>query len=88
MKSVNVTEVSLPELIAAIEETVVDRLSEARAESSKKSSPMDIEEAAEFCQCKPVSIRKAVSEHRLKHYKPLGKLLFFQEDLINWIKSK
>ena len=49
---------------------------------------MDVEGAAKFLKTTKGGIYGLVHKHKIPHYKPLGKKLYFMKlDLLDWVKS-
>lgn len=56
-------------------------------DKSDSVKPLTISEACSFSKCAESTIRKAFREKRLKGHRQAGRLYFFEEDLVRWIKS-
>ena len=53
------------------------------------SSPfITVPEAAEFARVDPKTIRRAITDGRLRAFKPVRKILIREDDVMNWIEGR
>lgn len=48
---------------------------------------MTLQEAAAFLRCKPKTLYNMTSSRRIPYSKPMGRLLFDENDLEAWVKK-
>lgn len=89
MQAVTITQINQVELEALIEQTLIRVLQQTKeAEPAQsRNKALTIKEAASFAGCADSTIRKAFRERQLKGHRQAGRLYFFEEDLIQWIKK-
>lgn len=89
MQAVTITQINQVELEALIEQTLIRVLQQTKeAETIKPTNKaLTIKEAASFAGCADTTIRKAFRERKIKGHRQAGRLYFFEEDILNWIKK-
>ncbi|NVK82847.1 MAG: helix-turn-helix domain-containing protein [Cytophagia bacterium] len=89
MQAITITEISQNELECLIEQTLIRVLEQSKkAETSKPTNrALTIKEAANFAGCADTTIRKAYRERKIKGHRQAGRLYFFEEDILTWIKQ-
>lgn len=89
MQAITITEISQLELESLIEQTLIRVLKQTKEAEPAKSTnkALTIKEAASFAGCADTTIRKAFRERKLKGHRQAGRLYFFEEDILNWIKQ-
>lgn len=86
MKEITIIQMSRDELMVFLESTISRVLSHSKP-AQPTNQALNIKEAANYAGCADTTIRKAFRERQLKGHRQAGRLYFFEEDLIQWIKK-
>jgi len=87
MEAITITQITSKELESIIENSLIRVLAKHSKPETKSNKALNIKAASEFAGCAESTIRKAFREKRLKGHRQAGRLYFFEEDLVRWIKS-
>ena len=62
---------------------------ESLLEVTNQTKPLTLQEAAKFLNLSQSHLYKLTSEHKIPHFKPSGKKIYFDKsELIQWLKRK